>query len=110
MESIKKNKILYIVFVLVTVLFVWYLMSGSSVSTIVSLPEETQQSIAAGSKVLSTFNEVQSVVIDTELFKSTLWSSLIDLHVPVSNTPPGKVNLFAPIGGVTVAPSSTVKR
>lgn len=94
MESLKKNKTLLIVFSLSCVGFLLYQFSGVFKSAAVSMVETSSVDEATTSEILTLLSQMQQAKIDSELFTSTVWNSLVDYSVPLPTDAPGRPDLF----------------
>jgi hypothetical protein len=109
MESLKKNKLLLSVFVIVFLVFIYFFFfRGSSAPTPAVLGvgvSMTSGTTPAGEQILTMLAQLQALNIDTSLFSGTAWTSLHDITGTPVTTIPGKSDLFAPIGqnGSTLA-------
>jgi hypothetical protein len=65
--------------------------------------------VVVGANVLSLLNQIQSLKIDTSIFKSPVYQSLIDYSIPIPTLPVGRSDPFAPIPGF-VEQSAPIKR
>lgn len=102
MESLKKNKTLLIVFSISAVAFLFYQFSGVFKSATVSLVETSPVDDAATNEILTVLTQMQQAKIDTELFASSVWTSLVDYSVSLPTDAPGRPDLF----GGTLSPTS----
>ena len=62
--------------------------------------EGTQESNLVGAQVLSMLNQIRSLDIDSEFFKSSAYTSLNDYSVQVPPQNVGRPNPFAPVPGI----------
>lgn len=88
--------IITILIILVGAGIYFYLNStpvDSETALISSDPGATEASVA-GSKVLVLLNQISSLKIDTALFKSPVYNSLVDHTVPIYEQDIGKPNPF----------------
>ncbi len=72
----------------------------------VSLEEGDSIVSPQGEEILILADKLESINIDTDLFSSPLFTSLVDISVPIIEEPKGRPNPFAPIGNDTVSPGS----
>lgn len=56
-----------------------------------------------GEEILILADKLETVEINTELFTSPLFTSLVDISVPITEEPKGRPNPFAPIGNDSVS-------
>ncbi len=105
MESLKKNKILLIVFIISVIAFLFYQFGNVFESATVSVIETSPVDEAATAEILTLLGQMQRAKIDTELFASSAWTSLVDYSIPLPNDVPGRPELFS--GGFTSVPSQT---
>ncbi len=59
-----------------------------------------------GEEILILADRLESINIDTDLFSSPLFTSLVDISVPIIEEPKGRPNPFAPIGNDSVSTGS----
>lgn len=105
MESLKKNKVLLIVFSISVVAFLFYQFGGAFKSATVSVIETSPVDEAATAEILTLLAQMQQAKIDTDLFASSVWTSLIDYSVSLPMDTPGRPDLFG--SGLSSAPSPT---
>jgi len=74
----------------------------------ISDPQVAQQ-VASADRILSLLNQVNSINIDPEFFKSTVFRSLFDRAVNVPEQPVGRKNPFVPIPGTFVSEPTPVR-
>lgn len=96
MESLKKNKILLTVFGISLVAFLFYQFSGTFKSSVVDIVEVNPVDEAATAEILTLLTQMQQAKIDSELFTSSAWTSLIDYSIPLPNDVRGRPDLFGP--------------
>jgi hypothetical protein len=97
MESLKKNKLLVILFVIVFVLFIGYHFFGSSIASIGSIVTTEENTSSVGADILVTLNRLKTVHIEDSLFSGAVWMSLKDFSITLPTDVPGRQNIFAPI-------------
>lgn len=102
MESLKKNKVLLIVFGVSFIAFLFYQFGGVFKSATVSVVETSPVDEATTSEILTLLSQMQQAKIDTELFTSSTWTTLVDYAVPLPTDVPGRPDLF----GSALAPAS----
>jgi hypothetical protein len=71
--------------------------------------EQTEEQNKTTASVLRTLSALQKAQIDTSIFTSTLWNSLVDIGTPLPNNKPGKSDLFG-AGQIGTQSSSTPSR
>ncbi len=101
MESIKKNKILLVTFVITFIAFVYFVFfnGGDTVQNVISVDGTSYTGqTAAGQEILSLLAQLRTLKIDSNLFSDDVWTSLRVFSVILPDTKPGKKNLFDPIG------------
>ena len=98
MESLKKNKVLLSIFLVVLAVFVYYFFFYSGGSSSDSSSSDSSSGVVVGQNILDTLNQLSSVNIDTSLFSAAAWNALQDISAPVPSDAPGKPDLFAPLG------------
>jgi len=84
---------------------IWYFYtsggSGSSTSQLVSSsPGGDDATAVVGANVLGILNSISSINIDTSIFSSEAYQSLVDYSIAVPAQPVGRPNPFAPTGGI----------
>ncbi len=97
MESLKKNKILLTIFGISLVTFLLYQFGGIFQSTRIDVVEVSPADEAATAEILTLLNKMQQAKIDSDLFTSSAWKSLVDYAIPLPNDVPGHPDLFGPI-------------
>ena len=70
--------------------------SASSLSS--SATAESTDASAVGTRVLSLLNQINSLKIDTSIFNSLVYRSLVDYSITIPEQNVGRPNPFAPIG------------
>lgn len=93
MESLKKNKTLLIVLLISFVLFAVYELKGSIGGT-TAVNTAPNANAAITTDMLSSLAEMQQATIDTTLFTSTAWVSLVDYSIQLPTDTPGRPELF----------------
>jgi len=96
MESLKKNKILLIVFGISLVAFLMYQFSGIFNFVEVDVVEVSPADVATTAEILTILSKMQQAKIDSELFTGSAWTSLVDYAIPLPNDVPGRTDLFGP--------------
>jgi len=102
-KSSSSNKTTLIIGIIIVVVLGggWYFYSkGSSSSSTSQLISSTPSGTEAGvgADVLSILNSVSSIRIDTSLFSSPAYQSLVDYSITVPSQAVGRPNPFAPVG------------
>jgi hypothetical protein len=127
MESIKKNKILVSIFLIVFAVFIYFFFFNNSSTATQSvgvsgmpgtpgLGGGIDNGAGSGSQsdIVGTLEKINTVNIDNTLFSDSSWLSLKDFSQPISNNVPGKNDLFAPVGQLysaqPVTQNTTVKQ
>lgn len=98
-ESLKKNKILTSVFVVVTVLFLWSTLSGGGSVKSSSLLTSTAQSPRAqvDQDIIRLLLDMQSIKLDGSVFTTPAFVLLRDFGRDIIPEPVGRQNPFAPV-------------
>ncbi|MDP3962804.1 MAG: hypothetical protein Q8Q03_02990 [bacterium] len=93
-----KKTVIYTAVIIVVMILAYLYFSGSPVDNSASLEAETQatESSIAAANVLSLLNQISSLRIDTAIFTSPVYRSLVDHTVPVLEQNVGRTNPFAP--------------
>lgn len=94
----KKSILVTIAFALLLILAYLY-FSGAPVDDASSLDAAalpTSESSIAAAKVLALLNQISSLRIDTAIFSTAVYKSLVDHTVPVLEQNIGRENPFAP--------------
>ncbi len=102
-SSSKKTIIAVVIAVIVLALVYFYFSAGEPDTEISAL--QTQAANVDGTRVLSLLNQIKSLHIDTKIFESSAYRSLVDYSVEIPETPVGRPNPFAPLPGVPVTPT-----
>lgn len=103
----KKNIIIIVVILLaVGVFFYW---NGSKPSADASLLQTSPTDANIGANVLSLLNQIQSLRIDTSLFKNPAFQSFQDYTVSIPPVNVGRQNPFAPIPGFVIVDPNAPK-
>lgn len=95
-----KTIVTIIVVFIVILLTYFYFEGGSSTGTGSLLESSGNGAGSVGSSELSLLNQIQSLRIDTELFKDPVYRSLQDYSVDIPSENVGRPNPFAPVPGV----------
>jgi hypothetical protein len=103
--SNKKTIIIGIVLIVLLAGGWYFYKSGSSPASTSSLISSSDGSGSVGTDVLSVLNSVSSIRIDTSLFTSPAYQSLVDYSIQVPPQAIGRPNPFAPTGGGSTAPA-----
>lgn len=100
----KKTTIVAVVAIIVLVIVYFYFSGGTTPESVGTL--QAQSANVVGSRVLSLLNQIESLQIKTDLFKSTAYQTLVDYSVEIPELPVGRPNPFAPLPGVATGPST----
>lgn len=76
----------------------FFFFQGSSAPDGMLVPEAATVPVSAD--VLSLLNQIQSLRIDTSLFKNPAYQTLRDYTVPIPELNVGRTNPFAPLPGM----------
>ncbi len=99
-HSSRKTTIIAVVVILIAIIaYFYYNGSSSSTGALLLVSQEGGQSI--GSSELALLNQIQSLKIDTSLFQSPVYKSLLDHTVPIPTEQVGRPNPFVPYPGDT---------
>ncbi len=100
-SSSKKTFIIIIVIIAVAALIYFYNLGNSSADSASSLQESgaSAETQAVGSRVLSLLNQISSLKIDSSIFTSASYKSLVDYTIAIPEQNIGRPNPFAPIPG-----------
>jgi len=99
-ESLKQNKILVIVFAVVSVLFMWSMLSKGGDTTSHSLLVSTTQSAPRSEidqEIVRLLLDMRSLRLDGSVFTSPGFILLHDFSREIVSEPQGRPNPFAPI-------------
>ncbi|TSC70386.1 MAG: hypothetical protein CEO12_410 [Parcubacteria group bacterium Gr01-1014_46] len=96
--SPKVQKIILSVLILLGLGFVVYSTLFGDVPVPENLGEDTTVAVAVGQDILTLADKLQSTQIDTTIFSSPLFQSLIDISTPLTPEAQGRENPFAQIG------------
>lgn len=98
----KKTTIIAVIAFIVLAIVYFYFSGGTTPESVNTI--EVQSVNAVGSRVLSLLNQIQSLQIKSDLFKSTAYQTLVDYSVEIPELPVGRPNPFAPLPGVSNNP------
>lgn len=95
----KKTLIILIVIAIVGLIIYFYITGKPSDSSVSSLEtgESATDAQLAGTRVLNLLNQINSLKIDSTIFESPAYKSLIDYSVAIPERSIGRQNPFAPI-------------
>jgi hypothetical protein len=94
-SSSKTPIVILVIILLIGAGFYFYTnATPSDTNSLTSDDSSTSEAALAGSKVLTLLNQITSLKIDTSLFKSPVYTSLMDHTVPIYEQPVGKPNPF----------------
>lgn len=100
-NSSKNTWITIAIIIVVAVAVYIFFLSGPSTEDLGTLVEAQPEGEIAGAQVLSLLNQIEGLKIDSTLFQSQAYLSLIDYTVPIPVQNVGRSNPFAPIPGFT---------
>ncbi len=107
-NKLKSNKVLISTLIVVLLIgFGYFYFSGSDNAEVISLDSGTGEPL--GQDILALADKLNTLSINTSVFSSTLFTSLLDLGVPLQPEIQGRANPFAKIGSET-AVVATPKR
>lgn len=99
-----KKTIIAIVLISGVALIAYFYFSGSSAPADSSFVEsQSESSAAVGTRTLNLLNQIQSLRIDTSIFKDKAYQNLTDYSVIIPPVGVGRSNPFAPLSGVQSA-------
>jgi flagellar basal body-associated protein FliL len=100
--SSKTPLIIIILLVIVAIGAYFYFIGTPNTNTTSSIsqvtPLESANAEEVGSRVLFLLNQINSLKIDTSIFSSTVYRSLVDYTISIPEQNVGRPNPFAPIG------------
>lgn len=101
-NSSKKTLLIVIVIVIISLSVFFYYKGSPTDSNISSVqssgsPESVDAQIV-GTRVLSLLNQISELKIDSSIFSSAVYKTLIDYTVEIPTQDVGRLNPFAPIG------------
>ncbi len=100
-----KGTISVIVIVVILVIAYFYYEGGSSTGS-GSLLQSQSSDQSIGAAELNLLNQIQSLNVDSSLFKDPGYQSLVDYSVAIPSEPVGRPNPFAPYPGEVVVSGS----
>lgn len=97
-DSLKKNKILLIVFVAVALLFAWFTLSGGSntAPSRVLTTASSSSRVAVDQDILRLLLDMRSISLDGSVFNTPAFVLLRDFGREIVPEPVGRENPFAP--------------
>ena len=112
-QTSSKKPLIIIISIVILAGLAYFYFSGSpsdtSISSVNSSTGETSEASIVGAKVLSLLNEIGSLRIDSSVFDSQVFKSLVDHTVIVPEQNVGRPNPFIPVGGIPVIKTGTNK-
>lgn len=106
--SYKTIAISIILVVLAAVAYFYYNGKPSSSSSVLS-SQDAEGEGDASMRMMSLFNQIKSLHIDTSLFKDSGYQTLRDYSTPIPTESVGRSNPFAPIPGTLEAAAQSAK-
>lgn len=103
-KSSKKSIIIIVIIVIVAIIGYFYYSGknqSSDTSLLASAPNAADQ--AVGARVLLLLNQIQSLHIDTTIFKNPAYQALQDYTVSIPTLNVGRYNPFAPLPGLPMS-------
>lgn len=101
-KSSSKKTFILIILLLIVGAGVYFYFQGNPSDSASSLTQtaspESADASAVGSRVLSLLNQINSLKIDTSIFNSLVYRSLVDYSITIPEQNVGRPNPFAPIG------------
>ncbi len=105
-SSSKKTIIIGSIIVVVFLVAYFYFSGGSAPANSGSLTQSQPSSSATvGMNTLSLLNQIQSLRIDTSIFKDRAYQTLTDYSVAIPQLNVGRPNPFAPLPGMPATPA-----
>ncbi|MDD5165219.1 MAG: hypothetical protein PHG25_01630 [Candidatus Pacebacteria bacterium] len=101
------KSMIWILIIIAVVGLGYYYFSSNSTPASTSLVGTDSATAAAGVRVLNLLNQVQSLQIDTKLFKDAGFNTLVDYSVVIPPVNVGRPNPFAPIPGFSTQSAGT---
>ncbi len=100
-QTSSKKSIISIVVIGGLLMVVYFYFSGGSVPSDTGSFDESgvQNSATVGMNTLSLLNQIQSLRIDTSIFKDSTYKTLTDYSVIIPEVEVGRPNPFAPLPG-----------
>lgn len=98
-QNSKKTILIIVAIVIVGALALFYFMGGSTPDDGSLLSSDSTGNKQVGSKVLSLLNQIESLKIDTSIFTSAAYQTLVDYSVTIPPQNVGRPNPFAPLPG-----------
>lgn len=93
----KPNVIVIIIVTLIAAAGIfWYFFTNSGNQSPLTI---TPQNTAAQAQFQTLVEQLQSITFDTAIFSNPKFTSLVDIHTPVSPEPTGRPDPFATVGG-----------
>lgn len=94
-----KKLTVILIIILVLASFVYFYMKGNELSKNSSLLEGSTPDVSnnVGAEVLALLNQVKLIKIDSTIFESPVYKTLVDYTVEVPPQPVGRPNPFAPV-------------
>ena len=102
-KSSSKKPIVTIIIIIVVAAMVYFYFSGDPVDTTSSIedPSVTSETLVAGSQILALLNQISVIDIETSIFNTPVYRSLVDHTVTVLPQNVGRPNPFAPAFSAT---------
>jgi hypothetical protein len=102
MEFIKKYKTSLVIFSVILLLFggYYYWSTSSTSENAGQLTTESSSAAAsslAGREILAALRELRSLRIDSSVFESAVYKSLVDYTIATTSEPLGRLDPFAPL-------------
>ena len=105
-SSAKTIAIIIVIAIIVAIVYFYYTgKSNDSGTDTVSLAQSNAEDQAIGARVLALLNQINSLKIDTSIFKDPGYLTLRDYSVTIPPVDVGRSNPFAPIPGFSTTPS-----
>jgi uncharacterized protein YpmS len=100
-KSSKKTFIILIIIIVIALLIYFYTMGNptENSSLVQTNTAGSQDAQNVGSRVLVLLNQINSLKIDSAIFTSATYKSLVDYSIVIPEQPVGRQNPFAPIPG-----------
>ncbi|MDQ5893438.1 MAG: hypothetical protein QG640_450 [Patescibacteria group bacterium] len=111
-QSSKKTFFIVIIIIILALAAYFYFKGSPDDSSVSSLEADNSPTSAdaqaVGTRVLSLLNQINSLKIDSSIFDSAVYKSLVDYTITIPEQNVGRPNPFAPISG-SAPQNSTVR-
>jgi len=97
------------VLLIIAVVALGYFYSSSSNTQQTSISSTDSSDAEVGAQVLALLNQIQSLNIDSSIFKDPGFNTLVDYSVEIPPVDVGRPNPFAPLPGYSAAQAPAVR-